>query len=132
MLSSSRWRNTNILKQKTADSLSRLPLIIDYRRSRSAGMADYFLVQVRNETEEILQDLSSATGKKWDTEKDGLIITTTLNLSLQNYAIQSFREHLSGMQKRLNEQYQSTSGKRILEQVTDREMKRLEPGREGR
>ena len=121
------------LEAKDADSLSRLPLIIDYKKSRSDGIADYFLVQVRNETEEILRKyLSSPEGRKWDLEKDGLIITTTLNLSLQNYAIRSFREHLSGMQKRLNEQYQTTSGKRILEQVTGREMKRLDlEGRAG-
>ena len=113
------------LEAKDADSLSKLPLKIDYARSGSAGIADYFLIQVRNETEEILQNLGYVTGKKWDTEKDGLIITTSLNFSLQNYAIHSFRDHLSGMQKRLKEQYQSTSGKRILEQIADREMKRL-------
>jgi len=113
------------LEAKDADSLSKLPLIIDYKRSGSEGIADYFLVQARNETEEILRNLSSVTGKKWDPEKDGLIIMTTINLSLQNYAILSFREHMSQMQKRLNEQYQSPSGKRILEQVAAREMKRL-------
>jgi penicillin-binding protein 1A len=113
------------LEAKDADSLSKLPLIIDYKRSGSPGIAEYFLVQARNETEEILRNLSSVKGKKWDPEKDGLIITTTINLSLQNYAILSFREHLSRMQKRLNEQYQSPSGKRILEQVAAREMKRL-------
>ena len=113
------------LEAKDADSLLKLPLIIDYKRSGSPGIAEYFLVQARNETEEILRNLSSVKGKKWDPEKDGLIITTTINLSLQNYAILSFREHLSRMQKRLNEQYQSPSGKRILEQVAAREMKRL-------
>ena len=113
------------LETKVADSLSKLPLIIDYKRSRSAGIAEYFMVQARNETEEILKNLSSAEERKWDLEKDGLIITTTINLSLQNYAILSFREHLSKMQKRLNEQYQSSSGKRILDQIAVREMKRL-------
>ncbi len=113
------------LDAKVADSLSKLPLVIDYTKFRSAGIAEYFLVQARNETEEILQNLSSAKGTKWDLEKDGLIITTTINLSLQNYAILSFREHLSKMQKRLTEQYQSASGKKILDQVASREMKRL-------
>ena len=55
-----------------------------------------------------------------------LVITTTLNFSLQNYAVHSFREHLPGMQKRLNEQYQGASGKKALEQVAGREMIRLE------
>jgi penicillin-binding protein 1A len=115
----------NYLQQSDADSLVKLPLVLDYRRSGTEGAADYFLVQVRNETEEILKNVSSVTGKKWDPEKDGLIITTTLNLSLQNYAIQSFHDHLSKMQKRLNEQYSNPPGKRILEQITDREMERL-------
>jgi penicillin-binding protein 1A len=113
------------LEAGDADSLSKLPLIIDYKKSRSAGIAEYFMVQARNETEEILQNLSSADSRKWDIEKDGLIITTTINLNLQNYAILSFREHLSRMQKRLSDQYQSTSGKRIIDQVADRELKRL-------
>lgn len=112
----------------TADSLSGLPLKINYTKSRSAGIADYFLVQVRSETGRILGEMASSTGKKWDPEKDGLVITTTLNNSLQNYAVQSFREHLPGMQKRLNEQYKGASGKKILEQVAGREIIRLELG----
>ncbi len=113
------------LEAKDADSLSKLPMIIDYKKSGSAGIAEYFMIQARNEIEDILQNLSSADGRRWDLEKDGLIITTTVNLSLQNYANLSFREHLSRMQKRLNEQYHSASGKRILDQVAVREMKRL-------
>jgi penicillin-binding protein 1A len=113
------------LKPEAADSLTKLPLVIDYRKSGSAGAADYFLVQARNETDQILQRFSSVGGKELDPEKDGLIITTTLNFSLQKYAVQAFHEQLSVMQKRLNDQYQSPSGKRILEQVAGREMKRL-------
>ncbi len=115
----------NYLTTPEADSLSNLPLLLDYRKSPSAGAADYFLVQVRKETGEILQDITLVTGKKWDPEKDGLIITTTLNLALQNYAVRSFNEHLSGMQKRLNDHYQTTSGKRLLEQITGKELERL-------
>lgn len=108
-----------------ADSLSKLPLVLDYNKTGTAGSADYFLVQLRKEAEEILQGLNNGAGKKWDPEKDGLIITTTLNHSLQNYAVRSFHDHLSRMQKRLNEQYQSSSGKRILEQITGKELERL-------
>ncbi|TFG40656.1 MAG: hypothetical protein E4H43_05375 [Bacteroidia bacterium] len=57
------------IKAKAADSLSILPMKIDYTKSGSAGIADYFLVQVRSETEKILQELGSSTGKKWDLEK---------------------------------------------------------------
>jgi penicillin-binding protein 1A len=107
------------------DSILNLPLLIDYTKSRSEGVSDYFLVQVRSETEKILMDLSTKTGKKWEIEKDGLIITTTLNYTLQNYAIESFREHLPNMQKQLNEQYISSEGRNYLEQVAGKEIKRL-------
>ncbi len=107
------------------DSLSGLPLKIEYTKSRSAGMADYFLVQVRSETSRILGEIASSTGKEWDPEKDGLVITTTLNYSLQEYAFQSVREHLPVMQKRLDQQFQGASGKKVLEQVAAREMIRL-------
>ena len=115
----------NYLTASEGDSLSGLPLLLDYKRSPSAGAADYFLVQVRKETEEILQNLSQTSGKKWDPEKDGLIISTTLNLTFQEYAVQSFHDHLSRMQKRLDEQYHGASGKRTLEQVTNKELERL-------
>jgi penicillin-binding protein 1A len=129
-----RTRRNVVLKQmekykfldaQAADSLSALPLKINYTKSRSGGIADYFLVHARSETEKILQEIGSSTGKIWDPEKDGLIITTTLNYSLQKYAFQSFREHLPVMQKRLSEQYRSASGKKVLEQVAGREMIRL-------
>jgi membrane peptidoglycan carboxypeptidase len=41
--------------------------------------------------EKILQSLQSVTGEKWNIEEDGLTITTTLNLTLQEYALESFR-----------------------------------------
>jgi penicillin-binding protein 1A len=115
----------NYLKASEADSLSKLPLKLNYRKTGVSGPADYFLVQVREETDRILDSLGSVTDKKWDPEKDGLIITTTLNLPLQNYANQAFRDHLSRMQKKLDEQYRISSGKRSLEQITVKELERL-------
>ncbi len=50
----------NYLKAPEADSLSALPMNLDYK-SGSSGPADYFLVQVRNETEEILQEINSGS-----------------------------------------------------------------------
>src|SRR5664280_1389392 len=58
-------------------------------------------------------------------KEDGLTITTTLNLTLQKYALESFRVHLSVMQKRLREQYQTTSGKKFISQLVAQELKNL-------
>ena len=71
------------------------------------------------------RNMYSDTGKKWNIEEDGLIITTTLNLTLQKYALESFREHLSVMQKRLWNQYQTPSGKRVIRQIAEQELKNL-------
>jgi penicillin-binding protein 1A len=115
----------NYLTLSEADSLSKLPLVLHYTKTTASGPADYFLVQVRQEAEGILDSISRITVRNWDLERDGLRITTTLNISLQRYALQAFHDHLSRMQKKLAEQYQSPSGKRILEQITEKELQRL-------
>ena len=115
-----------------ADSLCKLPLIQNYIDIESEGPADYFLVSVKNEAERILQNVDSLNGGKWSIEEDGLVITTTLNLTLQRYALKSFREHLSVMQKRLNDQYQTPSGKKMISQIAEQELKSLNmEGRSG-
>ena len=111
------------LQPAAADSLRMLPLITDYNNSASEGIADYFLVQVKNETKKILDEISAATGKNWDPEIDGLVITTTLNLALQTYANSSFHEHLPPMQKRLTEQYTTRSGRKLIEEITESRLK---------
>jgi penicillin-binding protein 1A len=113
----------NYLKQSEADSLRKLNLTLNYYNIESAGIADYFLVQVKNNVKKILQNIYSSTGKKWDPEVDGLVITTTLNLPLQTYANRSFREHLSVMQKRLSEQYQNPSGIKLIAEITENRLK---------
>lgn len=113
----------NYLKQPEADSLCKLPLTLDYYNVESAGIADYFMVQVKNETKNILQNISSDTGKKWNPEVDGLIITTTLNLPLQTYANRSFHDHLSVMQKKLSEQFQNPSGRKLIAEITESRLK---------
>lgn len=121
----SQMKKYNYLNPSEADSLSKLPLIQNYTNLESKGPADYFLYQVKNEAKQILQNIQSGTGKKWNIEGDGLIITTTLNLTLQNYINDSFHDHLAVMQKRLNKQYESASGKKIIGAMAENELKRL-------
>ena len=109
----------NFLESSTADSLTGLPMALSYRKSESEGSADYFLFQVKREVNEILDIIASSSGRIWDPDNDGLIVTTTLNLSLQNFARQSFAGHLAGMQKRLREQYSTPSGKKQLNEITE-------------
>jgi penicillin-binding protein 1A len=113
----------NYLKPDQADSLYKLPLAQNYKDIEAEGPADYFLMRVRSEAEQKLNDVEALTGKKWNIEEDGLTITTTMNLTLQRYVIESFREHLSVMQKRLWDQYKTSSGKRALNQIAEQEIK---------
>jgi len=113
------------LKKDEADSLIKLPLVIHYNRSGASGSADYFLVQVKNELSEILEGVEQSTGKLWDPDREGLVINTTLNAELQNYTLSAFREHLSLMQRYLDAQYNNPSGRKILGQLTQRELERL-------
>ncbi len=121
----SQMEKYNYLSSALADSLSGLPLRIDYNRSATVASADYFMVQVRNETEDIMEEIKAETGKEWDPESDGLVISTTMNLSLQKYAAASFRDHMPKMQDRLNEQYRTRTGSEALRQILDREISRL-------
>ena len=109
----------NYLTTAVADSLCRLPLKLDYNKYEAAGPADYFLVRVRKETEKILREIRTTKGKEWDIEKDGLTIITTISLPLQKSANEAFQAHLSRMQKRLDEQYSTSSGKRSLKDIPD-------------
>lgn len=113
------------LSQEVADSLCNLPLVQNYTDIESDGPADYFLVRIKNEAARILLEEESRTGIKRSLEEDGLIITSTLNLSLQKYALESFREHLSLMQKRLLDQYKTAYGKKLVNQIADQTIKSL-------
>jgi penicillin-binding protein 1A len=112
------------LKATEADSLKKLPLVLNYLNLESAGPADYFLYQVKNEVNKILEELYTATGKKWNVEEDGLVISTTLNLPLQKLANQSFHDHLSVMQQKLDNQYQTVSGKKFITRLAENELKK--------
>jgi penicillin-binding protein 1A len=107
------------LDRRSADSLCALPLELDYNKIDLAGPADYFMVRVRNEAGRILSDLTPFRSREWDIEREGLIITTTLSLPLQQAANEAFASHMPRMQKRLDEQYSSSAGRRSLKDIPD-------------
>jgi len=107
------------LVSRAADSLSALPLNLDYSKTEISGPADYFLIRVRMEADRILREISAFRGKEWDIERDGLVITTTLRLPLQLAAGDAFAAHMPRMQKRLDEQYGTSPGRRALKEIPD-------------
>ncbi len=106
------------------DSLKRLPLTLDYANLESEGPANYFLVEVKKELEKILLHVENTTGKKWDYTTDGLRVKTSLDYQLQIMALNSFRKHLSVMQKKLRQQYKSGNSLKSLNALIQKELKR--------
>lgn len=119
----------NYLKASEKDSLQKLQLTLDYANLESEGPANYFLVQVKNETNEILSKINKREGTDYSVEKSGLIIKTTLNLNLQNYALNAYKSHLDVMQNRLRKQYRSGVSNKQLNQLLAKELQRLKLGK---
>lgn len=115
----------SMLESAAADSLCGLSLGLNYLNLEVQNPAGYFLVHVKKEAEQILQDIDSLTGQKWNLDEDGLVINTSLSFDLQYSALNAFRNHLPHMQKRLSDQYAGASGKMLLEEIARRETDRM-------
>lgn len=115
----------NFISLKKLDSLKQLPLKLNYANLASDGSANYFLVEVKKEARNIIKQINIENNTDYHLEKDGLIITTTLNNSLQTQALKAFKEHLSIMQKRLSKQYNKGEYKKELNALVNKKMKQL-------
>jgi penicillin-binding protein 1A len=112
----------SFISEQAKDSLSLLPLKLDYYNLSEGGPADYFVFQVDKEARQILNNINQSTGSEWNIVEDGLVITTTLDLQLQNYASEAFKQHLEPMQKLLNRQYASGAGRRFIGELVNSEL----------
>lgn len=107
-----------------ADSLASLPLEINYSVIGAGSNLGYFLDHVKSEARGILIDYADTTGEILDLDSDGLTIGTTLNMKLQEFAYESFREHLSVMQDLLDAQYRTAAGSRQFDGIAERELRK--------
>ena len=119
----------NYLTSSEKDSLQKLQLTLDYANLESEGPANYFLVQVKDETNKILSKINKQEGTDYSIERSGLIIKTTLNLNLQNYALNAYKGHLNVMQNRLRKQYRNGASNKRLNQLLVKELERLKLGK---
>ncbi|HPT70548.1 MAG TPA: transglycosylase domain-containing protein, partial [Syntrophomonas sp.] len=115
------------LSAEEADSLSLLPMKIKYSNMEAAGSADYFLVRIESDANKILKGIARSGGKEWNLDEDGLVIKTTLNYKLQNDALQAYREHLTGMQEQLRNQYKGSASVKESDVVLQAGLLALDP-----
>lgn len=115
----------HFLKSTVLDSLKQLPIKLNYENLESTGPANYFLVEVKKEVQQILTNINKKNGTNHQIEKDGLIITTTLNNSLQKQALKAFKSHLSVMQERFTKQYSKGHYYKSLDKLVRKKLKSL-------
>ncbi|MCF6296698.1 MAG: transglycosylase domain-containing protein [Flavobacteriaceae bacterium] len=113
------------LSESVTDSIQKLSLQLDYANLESEGLANYYLVQVKKEVNKILKTVNEKRDTIYDIHKSGLIIETTLNIRLQNYALLAFKSHLGKMQERLQSQYRKGLYRTSLQKLVANKLERL-------
>ncbi len=75
-------------------------ILLDYHKiDYHTGLAPYFRYVVEQQLKQVLKELRKPDGREYDIYKDGLRITTTLDVKLQRYAEEAVQEHLTDWQK---------------------------------
>ena len=97
------------LLKEQADSLQAIPLLLNYSNLDKQSPAPYFLVHVRRKAEEIVKKYNRINNSSIDLEKDGLLITTTLNKNVQSAIGSSVIKQLASFQGRLRKLYEGKS-----------------------
>lgn len=105
-------KNEHYLSAKEADSLKKLPLTIHYDNLNSKAPAGYFVYQVKKKALDILEQIKYDSGIEYNLEKDGLKIVTTMNLQVQNMAMESVKKQLKQMQPLLDRELERQHFKR--------------------
>ena len=88
------------MNEADAESLKQLPLTLKYRKlTSSEGPAPYIREYIRHEAKKILEDYKKPDGTPYNLYADGLKIFVTVNHTMQYFAEESVKEHLSSLQK---------------------------------
>ncbi|MFO7977761.1 MAG: transglycosylase domain-containing protein [Bacteroidales bacterium] len=112
------------LPPEQADSLSQLPLTLDYNPiSHLHGPAPYFREMLRTTLVKWLDEYNQEHQTSYNLYTDGLKIHTTLDFDLQLMAEQALQEEMSRLQKILDYHYRNVRASAVRPLLT-REMER--------
>lgn len=88
------------MSQDSVDLLSKENIVLEYKSfNHDVGLAPYFRAQVKKELAAVLDTLKKANGESYDLYRDGLIVHTTLDSTMQAFAESSMKEHLADLQQ---------------------------------
>ncbi|MFN4763602.1 penicillin-binding protein 1A [Gillisia sp. Q332] len=81
-------------------------LVLDYHfYSHDQGLAPYFREQLRKDVTSILDTLKNKDGESFNIYRDGLIIHTSLDFEMQEYAEEAVQDHLNELQQTHEKSY---------------------------
>lgn len=88
------------LSQAEYDSISQLPIILDYQvQNQNQGLATYFREIVKADLIKWTKENLKSDGTAYDLFGDGLKIYVTIDSRMQRYAEESMKEHMKELQK---------------------------------
>jgi penicillin-binding protein 1A len=88
------------LDQTAFDSISQLPIELDYRvRNQNHGLATYFREIVKADLIKWTKENLKSDGSAYDLFGDGLRIYVTIDSRMQRYAEEAVQEHMSTLQE---------------------------------
>lgn len=91
------------LTARAADSLKKIPLVLHYKNAGMYGdVAPYFLVQIEELANKILDKIKKPDGEKYNLYTDGLKIYTPLNYQLQIHAVDAMKKNMENLQDIFN------------------------------
>jgi len=103
----SQMAKAGYLEEKDVTKFSEMPIKLNYQKeSHDLGLATYFREHLRHEVQSALSKFTKEDGSSYNLYTDGLRIFTTLDATLQRYAEESVKEHLSGLQRSFAKEWQ--------------------------
>lgn len=114
------------ITHEEAARLKALPIQLNYRKlDENTGYAPYFREILKEEIKEALKGITRPDGEPYSLYNDGLKIYTTINVQMQQYAEEALAQHMSLMQKNVNNRSSIRSGKiwKGKESILERAMK---------
>lgn len=117
---------TQYIDQATYDRVIQEPITTDYQSVKSIdqGYSAYYKHYLRKEIAQYLKDYEKESGKSLNLYKDGLKIYITLDSKMQKYAEESIKEHLTGLQRRFDNE-QRGNPKRPYYKISDAQINNI-------
>lgn len=117
-----------VLGQDEADSLSGLPLAVDYQ-PKGKEPAPYLLAQVRQKIDRFVDEYNKNNEDQINMLTDGLKIYTTVDKQLQVYAEMAMHEHMNSLQQVFDRHWHDQDLWSKHKKLLDREIKKVANGR---